>query len=224
MISFRLISIFFLILFLQSCETESISESSKNLENTNNTKVSIASSTESKGTSNVKTNSTSTSNKNINIDPSQIDMILLEELVHEEVNKVRISNNLQQLKKHATLKKAAEDQNNYAVRLGKLTHQQINKGKEQLNQRIQFYGGGFQNMAENLLYEGFIVRTTNGSRKEIIAPTYEKMAHKMVESWLNSPGHRINIMNPIYDQVGTAIGYNSDLSAVFSAQVFGKTF
>ncbi len=157
------------------------------------------------------------------INHRNVDIVLLEQLIHEEINKVKRANGLPLLSKDRTLRNAATDQNNYQIRKGDLSHTQGNAGKQTLKDRISFYGGGFQATAENVIYEGFIIRTT-GTQREIIAPTYREQAKKMVKSWMDSPGHRKNIMNPNYDQVGTAVGYHGELHAVFSTQVFGRKF
>lgn len=157
------------------------------------------------------------------IDHRNVDIVLLESLVQDEINEVKKSKGQKLLKANARLKNAAIDQNNYQIRLGDITHEQKNPSKRTLGDRVKAYGGGFQAMAENVLYQGFIVRTT-GTKKEIITPTYQDHAKKMVKSWMESPGHRRNILNPTYDRVGTAIGYNGDLHAVFATQVFGKEF
>lgn len=170
-----------------------------------------------------KTTPVSTASASDIIDYRDVDINLLRDLIHREINKVKKANNLPLLKKDKVLRNAAVDQNNYQIRIGDLSHTQSSSKKKNLSDRIQLYGGGFQAMAENLIYEGFIIRTS-GTKKEIISPSYEEQAKKMVTSWMNSPGHRKNIMNPKYDLVGTAVGYNADLHAVFSTQVFGKRF
>jgi uncharacterized protein YkwD len=157
------------------------------------------------------------------IDYRDVDINLLEDLIFQEINKVKKANNLPLLKKDKVLRNAAVDQNNYQIRLGDLSHTQKVAKKRSVGDRISFYGGGFQSMAENVMYEGFIIRTS-GTKKEIIAPSYIDQAKKMVRSWMNSPSHRKNIMNPKYDMVGTAVGYHGDLHAVFATQVFGKKF
>jgi uncharacterized protein YkwD len=173
-----------------------------------------------------KNNSSSTA-KNVSaseiIDYRDVDINLLEDLIHQEINKVKKANNLPLLRKDKVLRNAATDQNNYQIRIGDLSHTQKTSKKQNLGDRVGFYGGGFQAMAENVMYEGFIVRTS-GTKKEIITPSYIDQAKKMVTSWMNSPSHRKNIMNPKYDMVGTAVGYNGDLHAVFATQVFGKKF
>ena len=172
----------------------------------------------SKAAKKVTTTSASANDK---IDYRNVDLSLLENLLHQEVNKVKAANGLPTLKKDKVLRNAAVDQNNYQIRLGDLSHTQNNAQKKDLQNRVSYYGGGMQAMAENVIYEGFIIRS-QGSKKEIITPSYKEQAKKMVISWMNSPGHRKNIMNPNYDLVGTAVGYHGELHAVFSTQVFGR--
>lgn len=159
-------------------------------------------------------------NKNAMINYRDVNINFLADLLHDEVNKVRKVNGLKAFRKNTVLKNAATDQNNYLVRLGDLSHTQNVAGKNHLVDRVKHYGGGFRGMAENVLYEGFVIRTSNG-KKEIITQPYAEMAKKMVVSWMNSPGHRKNIMNPNYNYLGTGIGYNADLHAVFATQVYG---
>ena len=161
---------------------------------------------------------------NQKIDYRDMNQDVMEYVLHEEVNKMRSARKLPRFKRHQVLVNAAIDQNNYIVRLGDLSHSQNNAGKKTLGDRVKAFGGGFQAMAENLIYEGFAIRTTNGTQTEVITISYQEMAQNMVKNWLASPGHRRNLLNPKYDQVGTAIGYNGKLHAVFATQVFGKTF
>lgn len=157
-----------------------------------------------------------------NIDPDRIDLDLVEELLHIEINKVRKTNQLPRLLKHPVLENAAVDQNEYVVNNQDLTHFQKSKKKETVKDRVYFYGGGFKIMAENLIYEGFTVRSINGVQSEIITPTYQELVKTMTKNWLESPGHRANIMEKDVDRVGTAIAYNPQNHAVYATQVFGK--
>ncbi|GLR18725.1 CAP domain-containing protein [Portibacter lacus] len=157
------------------------------------------------------------------INHRDVDIYLLADLIHKEINKVKKANGLPLLKKDKVLKNAATDQNNYQIRIGDISHTQKTSKKENVGDRVSYYGGGFQAMSENVMYEGFIIRSS-GNKKEIIAPSYAAQAKKMVRSWMNSPSHRKNIMNPKYDRVGTAAGYHGELHAVFATQVFGKKF
>ena len=114
--------------------------------------------------------------------------------MHTEINKVRKANRLSILKSDQVLRNAAVDQNNYQLTVKSLTHRQKTAGKKELIDRVNFYGGGFQLIAENLIYEGFTVRTMNGKISDIVTPTYQEMAKTITLNWMNSPAHRKNIM------------------------------
>lgn len=156
------------------------------------------------------------------IDPNNIDLKVLEVLLHRTINQVRRNNRLASLKRNLVLIEAAKDQNQYVVQNEELTHNQKSSNKRTVQDRVKHYGGGFQITAENLIFEGFTVRTINGVQSEIITPTYHQIVQTMVRKWLNSPGHRANILNNEIDYVGTAIAYNSKNHAVYATQVFGK--
>ncbi len=166
-------------------------------------------------------NNYSESKANSTIDYRNIDLQLLEQLLHEEINKVRRANQLSILGKNNILRNAAVDQNNYQLTVKELTHQQKTPGKENLIDRVRHYGGGFQLMAENLIYEGFTVRTINGVKAEIFAPTYREMAKTMTKNWLGSPPHRKNILQSELKLVGTAMAFNAENYAIYATQVFG---
>lgn len=163
----------------------------------------------------------SSAKANAKINPQNIDLNLLEILLHEEINKARKANKLSALGKNTILRNAAVDQNNYQLTVKDLTHKQKTPGKENLIDRVRHYGGGFQLIAENLIYEGFTVRTTNGVQSAIITPTYREMAKTMTRNWLNSPPHRKNILQRELKLVGTAMAFNGQNNAVYATQVFG---
>ena len=158
---------------------------------------------------------------NRTIDYKNVDLKLMEALLHAEINKVRKANGLSILGKNPILRNAAVDQNNYQLTQENLTHKQRTPGKENLIDRVRHYGGGFQLMAENLIYEGFTVRTINGVKSEIIAPTYQEMAKTLTKNWLASPPHKKNILQSELKLVGTAIAFNAKNYAIYGTQVFG---
>ena len=52
--------------------------------------------------------------------------------------------------------------------------------------------------------------------------TYQQLAHSTVQQWMNSPGHRANILNPslAYLGVGCAVGYDNNWPYVYVTQNF----
>lgn len=162
------------------------------------------------------------SEANAKIDPHQINIRRLRAMLHDEINKVRKANKLPLLKEDVVLRLAAKDQNDYCIRKNRLDHYQESSHKRTVKDRIEAHGGRYQLMAENLIFEGFTVRTINGKPSAIITPTYQEMVKQMVRSWLESAPHRKNIMNPALGSVGTWAAYNPKKHAIFATQVFGK--
>ncbi len=163
----------------------------------------------------------STAGADQKINYTSINVSLIETLIHEEINKARSANGLPPLAYDNTLRKAAEDQNTYCLVQTDLTHYQNTPGKKTIKDRVEFYGNGYTMMAENLIYEGFTVRRTNGVISDILTPTYRDLAKTMVINWMNSPGHRANILEKDLERVGTAAAYNPKNYAVYATQVFG---
>lgn len=49
----------------------------------------------------------------------------------------------------------------------------------------------------------------------------EKVAHSFVTTWMNSPGHRKNILRPMFNSVGIALSRSADGEMIFATQNFG---
>ncbi len=158
---------------------------------------------------------------NSRIDPNNIDLDLLEELVHAEVNKLRARKRLSKLKRDPLLLRAADMQNNYCLKKGTLTHRQPSSSKRAHGDRIRYLGGDYSYTGENLQYIGFTTYT-RGNRVWYDTGTYEEMAKDIVKNWIQSKGHYANLVNPNYDLVGTALAYDEDKAWVYCSQVYGK--
>jgi uncharacterized protein YkwD len=77
---------------------------------------------------------------------------------------------------------------------------------------------GYRKGVGENIYECWQQKEGNG----IITPYLGNInvtAKKAVESWMNSPGHRANILNPDYTVVGTGVGISKD-KKVKITQVF----
>lgn len=85
------------------------------------------------------------------IDPNSINLKVLEVLLHSEINKVRGDNKLASLERNSVLIEAEKDQNQYVVQNEDLTHNQKSSKKRTVQDRVKYYGGGFQITAENLI-------------------------------------------------------------------------
>ena len=87
-------------------------------------------------------------------------------------------------------------------------HWQVNK---QLDSQTQLTG-----IAENLflthLYDKVITTTENGFtiKKDYQWNSLEQIAKTIVQGWMNSPGHRENLLSPRYDQQGIGIAISGN--------------
>lgn len=70
----------------------------------------------------------------------------------------------------------------------------------------EFYTEG---ISENL-FQGYLYSSSNPLRRNYIA--LENLAFKIVEDWMNSPGHRENILTETYDREGIAVVIGDDES------------
>lgn len=159
------------------------------------------------------------------IQPNHFNQSLLETMVADGINQIRSQYGMMPLSQDKVLRKAAKEQNNYVKRLGKLTHQQTSAYKRSFSDRIDYYGGNqFSKSAENLQYKGFVVRTyvnNNQETKRILYPTYAQAAEELVQAWLQSNGHRDNILSERYQYVGTAVSFDAQYRGFYATQVYG---
>ena len=59
--------------------------------------------------------------------------------------------------------------------------------------------------------------------KEFFPYTYSEMAKSVVDSWMNSPGHRANILNPDYFYLGCGCAPYEDKKDGYSVTYFKLT-
>ena len=154
------------------------------------------------------------------IDLETFDQELLEKLVLDEINKQRADKGIQRLENNTSLHLAAKNQNDYQIKIDQLTHEQENAKMSNLIDRVQHYNGQFFEVAENVQYIGLTV-IHFGDRQDLVTPTYAKAAELLIQGWVNSSGHYLNLINPKYDYAGTAVGYSEKRRAFFATQVYG---
>jgi len=120
-----------------------------------------------------------------------------------KINEERRRLGLREFKNHNKLSDASAIHNEYMVTKDILDHTQVGTSTPDMVSRVKKVGGRFRTMGENIQYEGFTIRTTNGV-ESIIAPTYEELANNLWLNWKNSPPHYKNIINPEFTMLGTA--------------------
>ena len=155
------------------------------------------------------------------INPKRFDAVLLERLVERKVNELRKRKRRTQLGTDKILRQAAYDQCNYVLNKGgDLTHNQRNKEKKTVRDRVLYYGGKHYLVGENLQYQGFLIRHV-GNTHTVLYNTYNDMAKKMVEGWIGSPGHYENLIYKDFRLMGTSAIIDNKKHGIYLAQVYG---
>ncbi len=162
--------------------------------------------------------SSNSANDLINV--GQINEAFLCKLIEDMVNEVRESQGVGTVQADSILVAAARDQNQYQLQHDILSHYQKDEQKKDVGKRVGSFGGDFRTVGENVQYQSFQVIIRNG-QKGLVTESYIDMAQKMVRNWVHSPGHYKNMINPDFQYVGTAIGWNPENHAIFATQVFG---
>lgn len=109
----------------------------------------------------------------------------LNQEVLERVNGIRVKKRLAKLEIDSCLCNAAWNQTNYLLDKKKLSHSQSTKKTKSPTDRLNYYGCEFHFNAEN------IIRVYSDSS----TTTPAEDAKKMIKLWMNSNGHRANILH-----------------------------
>lgn len=150
---------------------------------------------------------------------------LLEKLVLEKVNELRITKKAPVLTVNSTLEKAAQNHSDYQAKKNKMTHNQTSKKSKYVWFRVQNEGGVFSELSENVAYsDAFGVLTLRDKRKKITcdASTYEGLANILFLGWKNSPPHYKAMVNKNLTLTGLKFKLNAKTKRIFATQVFGR--
>jgi uncharacterized protein YkwD len=151
------------------------------------------------------------------IDASAIDTALLNQNVIKEINSHRCENGLPALGRNSTLEVSSKYHSDWMKNTHTFAHESTVPGMVNPWDRAQHFGYKYRQIAENLalfpLYDFrdqafFINGTCKFSRKtgEIIEPiSYAELARQVGVGWMNSPGHRANILLDGITEAGVAI-------------------
>ncbi|MFM1775456.1 MAG: hypothetical protein RJA53_1066 [Bacteroidota bacterium] len=115
---------------------------------------------------------------------------LLDAAVFFRTNEERIKNNLPQFNFSIALEKAALGHSIDMVQHNFYAHDSPVPGSQNMTDRLKRVGVDYTTCAENI-YNIFDED-----------PTYWSLASKLVEGWMNSSGHRRNILNPNLKYLG----------------------
>ena len=156
---------------------------------------------------------------NRRIDPNRVDYSLLHAAIFFETNRQRIAHGRRAFRHSAVLEAAAFGHSRDMVTHEFTSHTSVVHGKETLEQRLQISGVRNIRIGENIAVSsaleykagtpvytpdqnnGYFSYTPNGTPIE--PRTYIDAARTVVAQWMQSPGHRRNILNPGFNYLGT---------------------
>jgi uncharacterized protein YkwD len=123
----------------------------------------------------------------------------LAEALLVETNRVRALHRRRPLKPLEPLAAAADDQAAYLVLTGSANHISALPGQRTPLDRVERHGLEETPVAENVLAMTLV------SGEKPLTPT--AIAAQLVEQWMNSPGHRANLLSRDFTHVGSAIRF-----------------
>ena len=154
---------------------------------------------------------------------NRINQKLLSDSVRAEVNYHRCRAGLSPVSNAgATLAKEARSHSRWMAKSQQLTHRSTVPGRASLKQRIKASGVKFRTGSENI---GMVHRYQIDNRRFKIlsaseckfathqgqalpAHSYASLSRHIVNLWMNSPGHRRNILDREAKQVSTAVAFD----------------
>ncbi|MCU0323853.1 MAG: CAP domain-containing protein [Spirosomaceae bacterium] len=156
---------------------------------------------------------------NEKINPQSPNFGLLNAAIFHATNEAREQNRLPIFKYHEILEKSSDNHAQYLLKIGQLSHTGQNNSSP--HERIMKLTNEFMGYAENIadfpLLDSpssfCLERKTNGeyryfdckSRQEYQTYSYWKYARTVVNGWMNSPGHRMNILDSKLQYLGCAV-------------------
>jgi uncharacterized protein YkwD len=119
--------------------------------------------------------------------------------VFNRVNSDRAANGLGPLSWNAQLACLAQDHSNTMATTGDFSHRDLSVTIRQPDY------AGYASLGENIL----------------VGPN-TMAGDAMEDAWMNSPGHRANILSANFDSIGIAVGWSSD-GRIWATQNFGRS-
>lgn len=165
------------------------------------------------------------------IDPRTFDEALLSRLIFDLTNVERSRQNLSEFGTNQYLQSAAVFHSRDMASRSYFNHK--SKGifkRTNHSDRIASTGYRPRTSAENIAmiptFNSQRIQSYPGGGSQVVDTdhnTYGRLANFAVQQWMNSPGHRANIMNRSLTElgVGVALGMNGNIPYVYLTQNFG---
>jgi uncharacterized protein YkwD len=152
--------------------------------------------------------------------PGDFDHGLLSTAVFEESNRVRAANGVPPMARDPALDSAADEQAVYLSLVLRAEHANPIPGEQTATERVARAGLQGRAVAENAVMMPAQRPADQANRNY----TYAQFAALLLEGWMNSTGHRENLLNPGFTLCGCAAriahGFRTGDLRVFAIQVF----
>ncbi|MCB0401371.1 MAG: hypothetical protein KDD41_04760 [Flavobacteriales bacterium] len=143
-------------------------------------------------------------------------------LLHQKVNEYRKENKVFPLEEDETLMMAAQDQSEFILKEGRLTHDQPLKKKATPFDRVRFYDGMHGKVAENC--SQFVIGTRvriPGDRKSVLIKSYEDIANYIFNDWKNAKDEK-TLLSKNYFRMATAFAVDVKKKTFTVTQLYGS--
>jgi uncharacterized protein YkwD len=127
---------------------------------------------------------------NKEIDPNNVDYRLLNAAIFYRTNEERVAYGRNEYMHSSKLEKSAFGHSKDMVDFNFYSHTSPLAGKSSMSDRIKAVGITYSSCGENI-FDFFLQN-----------PTYWELADGLVKGWMNSAGHKKNILNPAYNYLG----------------------
>lgn len=165
---------------------------------------------------------------------------LIAEAVLIETNRARCARGLRPLATDSNLQQAATWHSDDMAKRGFFSHTSPVRGRRTLGDRVKKAGFRFQSVAENII-ESHFMAYQSGARYQIVDAarcqfrysnggaipphSYASLASELVTRWMDSPGHRRNILTPDMTVHGFAMAANATTAlcgGLYGTQVLAR--
>ena len=160
------------------------------------------------------------------IDLYYTNLPLLEHLIKSGVDSIRRQHNLPYLFSDSICYLAASDHGQYLMDLEEIRHFQIDSMKKTPQDRVEYYGAEGYEVGENIvkIYLNIPFSYQVGVSQPITmsVTTYRDAAAFVVNAWVNSAEHYLNILSKNYNVTAIASTVNEDDHSLICVQVFAE--
>jgi len=143
-----------------------------------------------------------------------VDEPTVEQEIHEEINDERVDEGLDPLQRDADLRRVARNHSADMVRQEYVGHE----SPDGVTPADRLSAAGCSAGGENVA-QSWVDEPVNVDGKTIVAENETELAAHLVERWMDSPGHRENILRESFAESGVGVVVTDD-NRVYATQKF----